>query len=50
VTQAPLDAVGQAIKVSRDTQFTLAFAQLTLACNACHQSLGHAAPTAIEAR
>lgn len=42
VTQAPLDAIGQAIKARSPTQFAVAYAQLTRACNACHQSLNHA--------
>jgi hypothetical protein len=42
VTQAPLDALDQAIKARSPTQFALAYAQLTQACNACHQSLDHA--------
>jgi uncharacterized protein YpiB (UPF0302 family) len=41
VTQAPLDAIDQAIKARNPSQFTVAYAQLTQACNACHQSLGH---------
>jgi hypothetical protein len=41
VTQAPLDAIDQAIKARNPSQFTAAYAQLTQACNACHQSLGH---------
>jgi hypothetical protein len=43
VTQAPLDALEQAIKAANPKQFALAYAQLTQACNACHQSLNHAA-------
>jgi hypothetical protein len=42
VTQAPLDALAQAIKERSPEQFTMAYAQLTQACNACHQSLNHA--------
>jgi hypothetical protein len=41
VTQAPLDALDQAIKAHNPSQFTVAYAQLTQACNACHQSLNH---------
>ena len=43
VTQVPLDALEQAIKARSPSQFNLAYAQLTQACNACHQSLKHAA-------
>ena len=43
VTQAPLDTLEQAIKARSPTQFAVAYAQLTQACNACHQSLNHAA-------
>ena len=42
VTQAPLDALARAIKERSPEQFTMAYAQLTQACNACHQSLNHA--------
>ena len=42
VTQAPIDALEQAIKARSPTQFEVAYAQLTQACNACHQSLNHA--------
>jgi hypothetical protein len=42
VTQAPLDALARAIKARSPEQFTEAYAQLTQACNACHQSLNHA--------
>lgn len=42
VIQSPLDAVDQAIKAHSPTQFAVAYAQLTRACNACHQSLNHA--------
>jgi hypothetical protein len=41
VTQAPLDALARAIKARSPEQFTVAYAQLTQACNACHQSLNH---------
>jgi hypothetical protein len=37
-TQAPLDAIDQTIKARSPSQFTAAYAQLTEACNACHQS------------
>src|ERR1700722_9177121 len=43
VTQAPLDALQQAIQASNASQFAQAYKQLTQACNACHQSLNHAA-------
>jgi hypothetical protein len=42
VTQAPLDALERAIKARSPKQFTVAYAQLTQACNACHESLNHA--------
>ena len=42
VTQAPLDALARAIKARSPEQFTVAYAQLTQACNACHESLNHA--------
>jgi hypothetical protein len=42
LTQAPLDALEQAIKARNPTQFVAAYAQLTEACNACHQGLNHA--------
>jgi hypothetical protein len=42
-TQAPLGALDQAIKASSATQFAEANAQLTQACNVCHQSQNHAA-------
>jgi hypothetical protein len=41
-TQAPLDAIERAIEARNSNQFALAYAQLTKACNACHQSLNHA--------
>jgi hypothetical protein len=43
VTQAPLDAVQQAIQASNASQFAQAYKQLMQGCNACHQSLNHAA-------
>jgi mono/diheme cytochrome c family protein len=43
VTQAPLDAIDEAIKAHNPSQFTAAYARLTQACNACHQSLNHGA-------
>jgi hypothetical protein len=42
VIRAPLDAVDQAIKARSATQFAIAYARLTQACNGCHQSLSHA--------
>jgi hypothetical protein len=41
VTQAPLDALARAIKAHSPRKFTMAYAQLTQECNACHQSLNH---------
>jgi hypothetical protein len=43
LTKAPLEALEQAIKMSNVTQFDAAYAQLTQACNVCHQSQKHAA-------
>jgi hypothetical protein len=43
VTQAPLDALAQAIQASNASEFARAYKQLTRGCNACHQSLNHAA-------
>ena len=43
LTKAPLDTLEQAIKTSNGTQFNAAYAQLTQACNICHQSQKHAA-------
>jgi hypothetical protein len=43
VTRAPLDALEQAINIGSAPEFAVAYAQLTQACNACHQSLKHAA-------
>jgi hypothetical protein len=43
VTKAPFDALELAIKAGNVTQFTAAYAQLTQACNVCHQSQNHAA-------
>jgi hypothetical protein len=43
LTKAPLDALEQAIKKTNVTQFDAAYAQLTQACNVCHQSQKHAA-------
>jgi len=42
VTQAPLIALEQAIKARNPSQFAVGYAQLTRACNACHESLNHA--------
>lgn len=41
VIQTPLDALDQAITTRNPSQFAVAYAQLTQACNACHQSLNH---------
>jgi hypothetical protein len=43
MTQASFDALELAIKASNVTQFAAAYAQLTQACNVCHQSQHHAA-------
>jgi hypothetical protein len=40
--EKPLAAVDRAIKAKDANQFAAAYGQLTAACNACHQSLGHA--------
>jgi hypothetical protein len=37
----PLDALDNAIKAKDQGAFTKAYADLTAACNACHQSAGH---------
>ncbi len=42
VTDAPFDALAGAIEARDPKQFTVAYARLTQACNACHQSLNHA--------
>jgi hypothetical protein len=43
LTQAPLDALEQAIKATNRAQFDAAYAQLTQTCNACHLSQKHGA-------
>jgi hypothetical protein len=43
LTKPPLDALEKAIATSNAKQFNAGYAQLTLACNACHQSQKHAA-------
>jgi len=43
MTQAPLAAVNDAVTAHDATKFRSAYAQLTIACNACHVSLDHAA-------
>ena len=43
VTKAPLEALQQAISMTNPSKFAAAYEQLTRACNACHQSLNHAA-------
>jgi hypothetical protein len=43
LTKAPLDALDQAIAKTNTTQFGAAYAQLTQACNVCHQSQKHGA-------
>jgi hypothetical protein len=42
MTKASLDELDRAIKASDKAQFVPAFAHLTQACNACHQSQSHA--------
>lgn len=42
LTKAPLDELDQAIKAANAAQFAEAYARLTQACNACHQSQNHA--------
>jgi hypothetical protein len=42
MTKASLDELDQAIKASNEAQFVAAYARLTQACNACHQSQSHA--------
>ena len=37
-----IDAVDAAIKASNPAQFTAAYAELTTACNQCHQAMEHA--------
>jgi hypothetical protein len=37
----PMDAVDAAIRVKDQTAFTKAYADLTAACNACHQNADH---------
>jgi hypothetical protein len=43
VVKVPLEVMDQAIMSGDLSQFTAAYARLTNACNACHQSLKHAA-------
>jgi hypothetical protein len=43
VLRAPLKAVGQAISAKDASQFDIAYAQLTEACNVCHRNRNHAA-------
>jgi hypothetical protein len=43
LTTAPLKAVEDAITAKDARQFKVAYAGLTIACNACHQSQDHAA-------
>jgi hypothetical protein len=40
--RAPLEAVGQAISAKDASQFDVAYAQLTEACNVCHRNRNHA--------
>jgi len=42
MTKGPLDELDEAIKASDKAQFVVAYARLTQACNACHQSQSHA--------
>ncbi len=43
LTKVPLLALEQAITTTNTTQFGVAYAQLTQACNVCHQSQKHGA-------
>ena len=38
MTREPMKAVDEAIKVDDPARFAAAYAQLTAACNTCHQS------------
>jgi hypothetical protein len=40
VTQQPMADLGQAIKAADETKFAATYAQVTNACNTCHQSAG----------
>jgi hypothetical protein len=40
--RTPLEAVGQAISAKDASQFDMAYAQLTEACNVCHRNRNHA--------
>ncbi|CAL75395.1 conserved hypothetical protein [Bradyrhizobium sp. ORS 278] len=42
VTQQPFDALAQAIKQKDLSQFERSYADLTAACNSCHQALNRA--------
>jgi hypothetical protein len=42
MTKPPLDELDQAIRASDNARFIAAYARLTQACNACHQSQSHA--------
>jgi len=42
-TKEPMQAVSEAIKAADATKFADAYGRLTATCNACHQSLNHAA-------
>jgi hypothetical protein len=41
VTEAPFKELSSAIRSKDGTAFTKAYADLTEACNSCHQALGH---------
>ena len=41
--RAPIEAVGHAISAKDPSQFDVAYAQLTEACNICHRNRNHAA-------
>jgi hypothetical protein len=42
VLRAPLEAVAQAIGAKDASQFDMAYAELTEACNVCHRNRNHA--------
>ena len=41
VTEQPFKELGSAIQSKDDAAFTKAYADLTDACNSCHQALNH---------
>ncbi len=42
MTTEPLDALEQAVRAGDSSRFMAAYGRLTVACNACHVSQGHA--------